>query len=280
MAVVERVDEAAAFLHVAEALLLADEPRHNLILGLAGVLRDQPGLYAEHDLRVARRGGQVEAVAFRTPPLNVLVAGADGVAVAALADALHAGGVQLPGVTAARPEADTFAARWLELAGGSASPRVRQRIYLLRRLVPPRPTSGSARAATTADRDLLVAWVGAFSEELGDRAVRSPEATVDARLESGGFTLWEDRGEPVSVAGWGSPTPNGIRIGPVYTPPEHRGRGYGSSATAAASAEQLAAGRTFCFLYTDLANPTSNKIYLDLGYEPVCDSVEYAFEPA
>jgi predicted GNAT family acetyltransferase len=55
-------------------------------------------------------------------------------------------------------------------------------------------------------------------------------------------------------------------------------RGYGSAVTAAVTAEQLAEGRTFCFLYTDLANPTSNKIYTDLGYEPVCDAVDYAFE--
>ena len=64
----------------------------------------------------------------------------------------------------------------------------------------------------------------------------------------------------------------------MYTPPEHRRRGYGSAVTAAASQRNLDAGRRFCFLYTDLANPTSNKIYMDLGYEPVCDSVEYAFE--
>jgi hypothetical protein len=91
--------------------------------------------------------------------------------------------------------------------------------------------------------------------------------------------LWEDE-EPVSLAGWGGRTPNGIRIGPVYTPPEHRRRGFGSAVTAEVSARQLAAGRRFCFLYTDRANPTSNKIYMDLGYEPVCDSVYYAFESA
>ena len=90
--------------------------------------------------------------------------------------------------------------------------------------------------------------------------------------------IWED-GERVSLAGWGSPTPNGIRIGPVYTPPEYRRRGYGSASTAAATARNLAAGRRFCFLYTDVANPTSNKIYMDIGYEPVCDSVEFAFDP-
>jgi hypothetical protein len=82
----------------------------------------------------------------------------------------------------------------------------------------------------------------------------------------------------VSLAGWGGRTPNGVRIGPVYTPPEHRRRGYGSAVTAAVTAEQLAAGRTFCFLYTDLANPTSNKIYTEIGYELVCDAIDYAFE--
>ena len=92
--------------------------------------------------------------------------------------------------------------------------------------------------------------------------------------------LWEDGDEPVSIAGWGGRTPNGIRIGPVYTPPDRRSRGYGSAVTAAVSASQLAGGRQFCFLYTDLANPTSNRIYMDIGYEPVCDSVDYAFEPA
>ncbi|MBA3402395.1 MAG: GNAT family N-acetyltransferase [Actinobacteria bacterium] len=79
------------------------------------------------------------------------------------------------------------------------------------------------------------------------------------------------------LAGWGGKTPNGIRLGPVYTPPERRRRGYASALTAAVSAERLAAGRQFCFLYTDLDNPTSNKIYTNIGYEPVCDSVEYAF---
>jgi uncharacterized protein len=89
--------------------------------------------------------------------------------------------------------------------------------------------------------------------------------------------LWEND-RPVSLAGWGGETPNGVRVGPVYTPPAHRRRGYGSAVTAAVTAERLAAGRRFCFLYTDLANPTSNRIYASLGYEPVCDSVDCAFE--
>ncbi len=95
-----------------------------------------------------------------------------------------------------------------------------------------------------------------------------------------GFVLWEDEGRPVSVTGFGSPTPTGIRIGPVYTPPELRGRGYASALVAEVSQAQLDAGRRFCFLYTNLANPTSNKIYVDLGYKRVCDSLQLSFHSA
>jgi predicted GNAT family acetyltransferase len=92
-----------------------------------------------------------------------------------------------------------------------------------------------------------------------------------------GIALWVD-GEPVSMAGFSGPTPHGIRIGPVYTPPERRRRGYASALVAALSAKLLAEGRDYCFLYTDLANPTSNKIYTDVGYEHVCESVELVFD--
>jgi len=130
-----------------------------------------------------------------------------------------------------------------------------------------------------ADRELLIDWADAFNDEVRAGAPHGDTAKgVDARLASAtaGFMVWED-GQPVSMAGWGGATPNGVRVGPVYTPPELRRRGYASAVTAAASESQLAAGRRFCFLYTDLANPTSNRIYMDIGYEPVCDAIDYSF---
>jgi predicted GNAT family acetyltransferase len=97
-----------------------------------------------------------------------------------------------------------------------------------------------------------------------------------------GFLVWEDGGEPVSLAGWGGATPNGIRVGPVYTPPELRGRGYATALTAELSRRLLdgrlfEGGRRFCFLYTDLANPTSNAIYERIGYRRVAESAEIVF---
>jgi uncharacterized protein len=192
---------------------------------------------------------------------------------------------ELPGVVAAVPEVDAFASAWTLRRGVTAVSVFDQGIYALRRLRPSRPTPGAERLAGAADRDLVLSWMKAFAEEVlhgggdddGSRLARS----VDARLASdvAGVALWEVDGQPVSLAGFGGPTPHGIRIGPVYTPPDLRGNGYGSAVTAAATRLQLERGYAFCFLYTDLANPTSNAIYVRLGYERVCDSREIAFVP-
>ena len=39
----------------------------------------------------------------------------------------------------------------------------------------------------------------------------------------------------------------------------------------------LDGGRRFCFLFTDLANPTSNSIYQRIGYRPVTDVDQWTF---
>ena len=92
-----------------------------------------------------------------------------------------------------------------------------------------------------------------------------------------GLKIWEKKGVPVSMAGYAGPTPNGIRIGAVYTPSEYRKKGYGSAVTAGVSQLLLDQGYKFCFLFTDLNNPTSNHIYQQIGYKPVCDFDRYDF---
>ena len=67
------------------------------------------------------------------------------------------------------------------------------------------------------------------------------------------------------------------RIGPVYTPPDRRGRGYGSALVGAVSAAVRARG-TRCILYTDLGNPTANSVYRRLGYRAVAEALRYRFD--
>jgi hypothetical protein len=280
---VEQVTGPVAVAERIENLLIVDEARHNLALGILSTARTHPTVYPELHGWVATDSGRVLGGAIRTPPHNLVLARpADERAIGALARAIDA---ELPGVVGGVPEVDAFASAWAEWHRLDVTSVFDQRIYALRRVSPPDPVPGAMRLATPADRLLVIGWVRAFAREAlagGDDTDGSRvERNVDARLEAAdaGIALWEVGGLAVSLAGFSGRTPNGIRIGPVYTPPEHRTRGYATAVTAAVSQLLLGRGHRFCFLYTDLANPTSNSIYARIGYEPVCDSRELAFSP-
>ena len=277
---VEKVDDAARFLDAAEPLLLRDEARHNLILGIAGILRDSPNLYPEFNLWLVTRGREPVAAALRTPPHNLVLARPrDSAALRTLAGEIED---DLPGVVGALPEAEAFAALWADRRGLEPRKQRGQGVFALERVTPPPETPGSMREASAADRDLLVGWMHAFAvEALNDPDPDRDHVTrmVEHRLSSevDGLALWEADGKPLSFSGFGGRTPKGIRIGPVYTPPELRGRGYASALVAQLSQQLLDQGRRFCFLYTDLANPVANRIYERLGYVKVCESAEIEF---
>jgi predicted GNAT family acetyltransferase len=285
---VVKLVEAAAFLTEAEELLLADEPRHNLILGIAGTIRDSPDLYRFRSFWLVRdEGGNVAAAALRTQPYNlILAAPRSEEALAALASGILE---DLPGVVGAEPESVSFADFWSQNTGLRARTNMRQGVYALQEVLTPSGVPGSARVATADDRELALRWWIDFGDEVlheggPERDEAAAAASVDHRLSSpaAGILLWEDGSEPVSLAAWGGPTPNGIRIGPVYTPPERRGRGYATALSAEVSQQLLdgrlfEGGRRFCFLYTDLANPTSNAIYERIGYQRVAESAEIVF---
>jgi RimJ/RimL family protein N-acetyltransferase len=276
---VEIVDDPARFLAEAGPLLLVDEARHNLILGLAGTLQAMPDVYPGRSLWLVYDGGAVVAAALRTPPYNAVIARPlDDAALYELADAID----ELPGVVGAVPEVDTFTEYWCAHRDCRARLVLGQGVFALNAVADLPRAPGALREATGNDFDLLLEWFGDFAREAlheGEPGTEH-ERQIRMRLESevGGIALWEDGGQVVSLCGYGSPTPTGIRIGPVYTPPGLRGRGYATTLTADVSAAQLGRGRRFCFLYTDLANPTSNAIYERIGYVRVCESKQIAFE--
>lgn len=102
-------------------------------------------------------------------------------------------------------------------------------------------------------------------------------AAVADRLGYRGVTVWEAGDVPVSIAGLTRQVAGMVRVGPVYTPPELRGHGYASAATAAVSRQALDAGAAEVVLFTDLANPVSNSIYQRIGYRAVEDRTVLAF---
>ncbi len=277
-------DDAAEFYQRTEAFLLAHEAEHNLLLGFGARLARHPDPDAQPPfLATVEDGGSIVLAAMMTPPHNLVLSRTDEpAALAPLADELRRRYPALPGVLGPAGVSRAFAETWQWVSGQSYHPGVAQRIFQLDAVRPVEGMPGELRRATPADRDLVTDWLAAFHREaLGEMPDRGTvERAADRRLTSdtNALYLWHD-GEPVSMAGISGPTPNGIRVNAVYTPPERRGRGYASACVAALSQRMLDSGRRHCFLFTDLANPTSNRIYQAIGYRPVCDVDEYRFRP-
>ncbi len=275
------VDE---FLGAAGSFLEAREAEHNLILGICSNVRTAPDRFVDDPpsfATVTDAAGRVVAATLRTPPHNQVLSWVESPeALDLLVESLK--GEPLPGVLGPTEPAERFARHWTDATGQPARIELAERIFRLERVIPPqRPASGRWRFAGPRDHALVLRWWLAFLDEAvpGAPKPRDPEEGVARWLASphAWIYFWEDGGEPVSMVGSSGETPHGVRIGPVYTPPELRSRGYASALTAAASQDQLDRGRDFVFLFTDLANPTSNKIYRAIGYEAVCDVDMYRF---
>jgi uncharacterized protein len=280
---VVRPADASEFLRLALPLLERDEARNQLALAVAGTVAEHPDAYDEARFWVANDDDTTLAAALRTPPYGAILPdpGSDAALSAVLA-AIAKDDPEIPGLVGNLPHVEEAARVLADATGRRHEPVLAQGVYALRQVRPVRRAPGAARTATQGDRDLLRRWLTDFStESLPDpgREIGRIERNLDVRLgaDDAGYWLWEDDGAPVSLSGFGGPTPNGIRIGPVYTPPEHRRRGYATSLVAEQSASLLERGYRLCCLYTDLANPTSNRIYEEIGYERVGDSADYRF---
>jgi GNAT superfamily N-acetyltransferase len=223
--------------------------------------------------------GAITAAVLQTPPFPTVVTAMSGEATTALADVLDGCGWDPRGVNGPAGTSRGFADAWQARTGREAGVKMRTRLFRLGTLTPPSGVPGRARVAGAADRDLLVAWLDAFHAEALDDPTRS-EDIVDDRLSYGGLLLWEAGGQPVSFAAMNRRVAGQVRVGPVYTPPELRGRGYGGAVTSAVSQAAIDSGAAEVLLFTDLSNPTSNALYQRLGYRPVTDFLVLEFTPA
>ncbi len=277
-------ERAEPFLSKVRAELERQEVRNSLPLGIALNLqqystRRQPYLATVED------GTRLIAAAVMTPPRNLILASdypEENEAFTLLAQNLHANGWPTPGVLGPAEIALSFAQAWQQLTRQAYREGMRERAFELTHVIPPRPGPGHLRAATQADLELVLQWTLAFMQEaIPNEPEGEPEETRRSwtrRIEQGTIYLWElEDGQIVSLAATTRPVSKVISIGPVYTPPEQRGKGCASRCVAALSQLLLDSDWERCSLFTDLANPTSNSIYQQIGYRPVCDFNEYLF---
>jgi uncharacterized protein len=271
MQVVEH-PSAAAFIARAGAWLAEREAEHGAFFTITARIRNGAAhlLTVEHD-------GAVVAAALQTPPRKWVVSRASDAAVRALAAHLVAAGRHVPGILGPAFVAQAFADCWQEHSGRAYRVGKAQRIWELNAVLPPRPVAGGRRLAGAGDLDTVTAWARAFAVDAAtDETPDDVAAVTTPRVADGRVHLWED-GHPVAMTAVGDPTPTGLGVHLVYTPPAERGKGFASALVAAVSAEALTAGRRFCFLFTDLANPVSNHVYEKIGYRPVADWADYFF---
>ena len=223
--------------------------------------------------------GAVAGAFMHTPPFPVVLTAVALEAAAELA-AVTMAARPVGGVNAHPEVAEAFGDAWRAgRPGGRVDVYRRQRLYRLAELVwPDPPPDGTARIARDGDAPLTAGWFAAFADEVDDMGKGEDQsAAAREKISHGAVMLWEDGGRPVSIACNTVQVSGMVRIGPVYTPPQARGRGYASAATAALSRRLLEAGAEEVVLFTDLANPVSNSIYQRIGYRPVEDRVVLAF---
>ncbi|MDX2078477.1 MAG: GNAT family N-acetyltransferase [bacterium] len=281
-----RFEDVNLFYAHVSSFLATHEAEHNLILGITrGV---QLGEYTEFPpyLACIEDNGQVIAVIVRTPPYNVLLSQIENpqAVIPSIIEDLRGEYESLRGVIAPKLLARIFAEEWEAASGQPFQLATKERIYKLESVTFPQGVTGEFRWAEEPDFSMLIDWYIGFITDAGisttnrDHATKVIRRFLDADPKERRLGIWSVDGQPVSMAGYMGATPNGMRVGAVYTPREHRQKGYAIACVAHLSQHILDMGKQFCFLFTDLANPTSNHIYQVIGYRPVLDVDEYRFE--
>lgn len=268
-------DNIQEFWHDAQAYLLHYEAEHNLLLGILHTLLHHPDRYPQPPyLAIAKTNDDILAVAIHTPPHKLLLSKAQNLeALTLITQDLQQ--ESLPGVTGLVPEVEFFVQMWQTLTHQVAQQTVAMRIHQLTLVQPLSTAHGFLRLATEGDRALLMKWVAAFNAEIAEVIQGSVEKVVESGLKHQHIYLWED-GMAVSLAS-GKCSHGFARIGLVYTPADYRKKGYATACVSALSQKFLDQGSHCCYLLTDLANPTSNHIYREIGYQPISDWHEYSF---
>jgi predicted GNAT family acetyltransferase len=264
--------------------LLAAEPMRNTVaLTVLEMARrghrwsPQPMLFGWYE-----ENGAVAGAIFHTPPFELGLGIVPEAASEPLVQALRADGHAVHGVNGDAASAERFAAAWSAATGERAETSLALCLHELGELTAPDPPpAGSARPAGEDDVALAVRWYEAFRDETGAPGGGDAAAMVRERVTDRRLWLWEgEDGTPVALAGRTAASARVARIAPVYTPPEHRRRGYGAAVTAACTADALDRGDDSVVLFSDVADASATAIYRRLGFRPVAEQRVVLFTPA
>jgi len=269
-------DSAQRFYDGIKSFLLECEDENSLLIGILSRLVEMDAYQENLFLAAVIFKSKIVAVALHVPHRNLIITRARAGAIALLASRLKTLNIAIPGVEGPESEAHEFVKNWKEITNVGLTLQRTMRIYRLDKVILPKKVTGSMRLAQLKEMKILRSWFDAFFSEIntGDSSELT-HAVLSHALEKGNLYLWYD-GKIVSMAGIARSSPNGKSVNLVYTPIEHRGCGYASNLVASLSENIIQSGMKFCTLFADLKNPTSNRIYINIGYYPVGDFTEYS----
>lgn len=273
-----------AFLQGTLAHLEQNEALNNLMLGICNRVKTTPEYYKEVYMVTVEESKDLILAAVMTEPQKLVVycnkEDCDD-AIELLIQDLRSKNRSIPGVVGSKELSQKACDIWRKYHQCNIKLEMNMRVYELREVNKDMIRNGIFRVAGEEDLELVAQWVGDFEMDTGLNMKPDREKSYEMaknRIQEKSIFLWEDEGKVVSMAAKARPTQNGCTVNLVYTPKELRGRGYASSCVAALSQHLLDSGYKFCSLFTDLANPTSNSIYMKIGYKPVGDFDGYIIE--
>ena len=278
----QRYENVDAFAKIVTPFLEENEDKFSLFLGvLKGI---KAGAYENPYMATIEENGQLLAIFQMTPPHPLNIIFVDEIQISTCIDIciteLTKYAVPVASIISVKEWAVLFAQKWQEKTDGNYSLMMDQGLYRLDQVEESLEMSpGKWRYATISDAQLIEKWCSQFEQDTG-LSVTAPEEIkkrVKNMLDGKEVFFWEDQGEVVSMMKKSRPTTNGITVSLVFTPAEKRKKGYGRTLVATVSRELLKEFE-FCVLYTDMLNPTSNKIYQEIGYQKLVDSVHLKLE--
>ncbi|MDE7552341.1 GNAT family N-acetyltransferase [Bacillus cereus] len=264
-------EEIVNFKEEVTPFLEKNEQENNLILGVLQMVQ-QPIF-----MGIAKQGEEITVVFLQTEDKKqIIVANAEisGVAIKMLAKELTKIYPDIPGLIGNKKVVQKLAEEIALLENKKKNVVMEQGVYELKEVKKKSSEDVFFREVSSNELTLIEEWIYQFCKDVNLPTTKEEaKQTAHALLTNHRLFGLEVDGKLVSVAAKTRPTKNNITVNFVYTPTEARKKGYASNCVAALSQRMLDEGYKTTTLYTDLANPTSNKIYQEIGYEQIAESV-------
>ena len=272
------------YVDLAFPFLLKNESENILVFSILNALKINQNVFGDlkPSLILVKKNDDIKLVSLRTPPYNQLISFTEDLnSIDVLIENLLKSEEDLPGISGFKEGVARFIKLYCKKKNLFPELVRNERAYRLIRVAEDTIGDKIFIIGNKSYQSLILEWAKEMILEAGlmteadqmDRTLNQIKTDItDEKI----FLLL-DKNKPVSMARKAGKTPSGNLINLVYTPPHLRGRGYATECVAKLSKRLLDEGNKFCFLFTDLANPTSNSIYQKIGYRLIIDMDNYKF---